>query len=384
MKKIMIMIDTSRASGRKFLAGAEKYISSIADWEVYVQPSDYLKKNPSGSVMGVSLSKLDGLLVRDAIDTVRVMNLKIPKVINDTLREIIPNSSTIITDSEHIGKTGAEHFISLGFSNFAFCGFKEFPWSRKRLQGYMEHLEKNGIKNIFTFENEFFRQHQSVIGRWKVSEWLKHLPRPVCVFACNDDRAMSVLESCKIAGLSVPEEVAVLGVDNDELVCNLSSPSLSSIELDFERAGFDAAEHLNALINNKSENKVITVSTVEIVQRRSTDILAVEDEEVVSALIYIKQHFHKSIHASDVVNATCVSRRELERRFKKCIKRTIKSEIERLRVEMIKNKLVKTNLSIFQIANELEFTDPEHFSRYFKNTTGISPLEYKRNILPET
>ena len=373
MKKIMIIIDTSRASGRKFLAGAERYISSTTDWQVYVQSGHYLRNTPLGSELSMPIKKMDGLLIRDAIDTVRIMNLKIPKVINDTFREIIPHASSIVTDSIMIGRFAAEYFLGLGYTNFGFCGFREFPWSKKRFEGYKDFLSQRNIDNIYYFENELIKQHQSVTGRWKISEWLKQLPTPVCVFACNDDRAISVLEACKIAGLSVPEEVAVLGVDNDELVCNLSSPSLSSIELDFERVGFAAAEHLDELINKKAKDRVINVPPIEIVERRSTDILAIDDEEVVAALIYIKNNFRSPIRAADVVNATCISRRELERRFKKYLKRTIKSEIERLRVEMIKNRLLKSNLSIFQIANELEFTDPEHFSRYFKNATGTSP-----------
>ena len=186
-------------------------------------------------------------------------------------------------------------------------------------------------------------------------------------------------DESKIAKLSVPEEVAVLGVDNDELVCNLSSPSLSSIELDFERAGFGAAQHLNKLIKKKTENKIIPVSPIDVVKRRSTDILAISDENVVSALIFIRSNFHKPIQVVDVVNATCLSRRELEKRFKKFLKKTIKHEIERLRIELIKKRLLSSNQSIHQIASEFDFIDPEHFSRYFKNATDQTPLEFRRN-----
>ena len=312
------------------------------------------------------------------------MNIDVPKVINDTFQEQIPNASSIVTDSIKIGETAAEYFLGLGYTNFGFCGFKEFPWSKKRFNGYKNYLNKRNFHNVFYFENDSFKDHQSVTGRWKISEWLKKLPRPICMFGCNDDRAISVLEACKIAGLSVPEEVAVLGVDNDELVCNLSSPPLSSIELDFERVGFAAAEQLDNLINNKAGHKVISVQPIETFNRRSTDILAIDDEDVVSALIFIKKNFEKPIRAADVVEATCISRRELERRFSNYLKRTIKGEIERLRIEMIKNRLIKSNLSIFQIANELEFTDPEHFSRYFKNITGLSPLEFKRSSGPSS
>ncbi len=378
MKKIMIIIDTSRASGRKFLSGAEKHISTLTDWEVYIQPPDYLKKECPDSNIGFPIEKLDGLLIRDAINTVRIMNIDIPKVVNDTRREIIPGTSTIITDSMKIGKVAAEYFLGLGFKHFAFYGFEEFAWSQKRHNGFKDILTERGIKTVYRFENQRLRDYQSITERRKISEWLKQLPRPLCVFACNDDRAISVLDACKIADLSVPEEVAVLGVDNDELICNLSFPPLSSIELDFEKAGFVAAQHLNDLIQNKSGNKIIHVSPIEIIERRSTDILAITNEDIAAAMIFIHSHFHQPIQVVDVVEATSLSRRQLERLFKKILQRTIKNEIERLRIELMTKKLLNSNQSIYQIANELEFTDPEHFSRYFKNATSLSPLEFRR------
>lgn len=378
MEKIMIIIDTSRASGRKFLVGAEKYISALADWEVYVQPPDYLLKEHPRLDPDFPLEKLDGMLIRDAVNTVRIMNVNVPKVINDSQRELIPNTSTIITDSKKIGQRAGEYFLGLGFKHFAFCGFQEFAWSQKRHEGFKNFLVKQDIETVFYFGNERLKQHQSITERWKISEWLKRLPRPVCVFACNDDRAISVLEACKIAGLNVPEEVAVLGVDNDDLMCNLSYPSLSSIELDFERAGFSAARHLDELIQQKAGSEIIHVYPIEIIKRQSTDILAISDQEVVSALIFIRNNFHKPIQAVDVVDSTSLSRRELERRFKRYLKKTIKNEIEGLRIELIKKKLLNSKQSVYQIANELEFTDREHFSRYFRNATGQTPLEFRR------
>ena len=380
MHKIMIIIDTSRSSGRKFLSGAERYISTTPNWEVYIQPPDYLKKQRPDFNLGFPIEKFDGLLVRDAVNTAKIMNIHIPKVINDTRRELIPETSTIMTDSEKIGQVAADYLLGLGFKHFAYCGYRDFAWSQKRHNAFRDRLKNCDIESFSNLENELPRERQSITNRWKIAEWLKQLPRPVCVFACNDDRAISVLEACKIVGLNVPEEIAVLGVDNDELMCNLSSPSLSSIELDFEAAGFAAAKHLHELIQKKTEDKVIHVSPVEIIERRSTDILAIDDQDVVSALIFIRNHFHKPIQAIDVVNATCLSKRELEKRFKKILKRTIKSEIDRLRIDLIKKKLMNSNQPVYQIANELEFTDPEHFSRNFKKTTGLSPSEYRRNI----
>ena len=377
MKKILIIIDTSRASGRKFLTGAERFIAAFARWEVIVKPPGYLMKSHIQTDSWFNMDNIDGMLVRDAINIDPILGINKPKVINDTLVEYVPDASTIVTNSHDIGRLAADHFLDLGYKNFAYCGFTGLPWSQKRYEGFAQTLKSKGIDNCYNYVNDNASQAHADSDRLKMSQWLAKIPRPLCVFACNDDRAVTVLEACKIAKLNVPEEIAVLGVDNDELMCNLSSPSLSSIELDFENAGFKAAQHLNDLIQVDVDTRIIAVPPLEIVSRQSTDVFAIEDEEVVGALIYIRDSFQKPIQITDVVKATCLSRRELERRFKKYLNKTIKSEIEGLRINLIKKRILNSNEPFYHIARDLEFTDMEHFSRYFKNITGQSPTQFR-------
>ncbi len=380
MKKIMIIIDTSRASGRKFLYGAGKYISTLTDWEVYTQPPGYLKEEYPNSSIGFPIEKLDGLLIRDAISPVRIMNIDIPKVINDTQREIIPGTSTIITDSMKIGKVAAEYFLGLGFMHFAFYGFEEFEWSQKRHNGFKDILAERGIKTVYRFENQRLSDHQSITERLKILEWLKQLPRPLCVFACNDDQATSVLEACKIADLSVPEEVAVLGVDNDELVCNLSSPPLSSIELDFEKAGFVAAQHLNDLIQNKSENEIIHVSPIDIIERRSTDILATLEPytEMTKTIKYINENHFEQISVETLAEIAGLSVSQFERNFKKLFHTTPIRYITKLRLNEACKALSQSDDGVAQIALKTGFCDQSYFTRIFTNKIGITPNAYRK------
>ncbi len=377
MKHILILIDTSRGSGRKFLVGVEKYTAGFTQWQVIIRPPDYLLGKKYQSDAWFPLKNIDGILVRDAASTQSILRLKKPKVVYDTQQEVMAKTSSIVTASLDIGQMAAEYFVGLGFRHFAYCGFKKMTWSQKRHLGFKEKLSKHGIEIVYDYETNLQRQHY-LNELKKITQWLMALPKPLAVFACNDDRAIHILEACKVAGLGVPEEVAVLGVDNDELVCNLSSPSLSSIELDFERIGFLAAQHLDRLIQKKEKIKHFSLSPKEIIKRQSTDTLAIADESVVLALRYIRENFYKSIQALDVVNATSFSRRELEKRFKTYTKNTIKGEIERLRIEMVKKKLLNSSQPLYQIANDLAFTDPEHFSRYFKNATGKTPLQFRR------
>ncbi len=377
MYNILIVIDTSRASGRKFLTGVEKYLSAFANWRVSILPPEYLRKNKDNQqkAFPLNMDEIDGLIVRDSTDLDYLLNINKPKVINDTQRELIPFTSTIVTDSKEVGKVAADYFLGLGFKNFAYCGFDELPWSKKRFDSFQQTLKDAGIDNVYNYIPEPDNNKND----WEsIAQWLNELPRPLCVFACNDDRAVYVLEACKLSDIKTPEEVAVLGVDNDELVCNLSFPPLSSIELDFEKSGFIAAQHIDQLIQHKANHKIIHVKPTEVINRQSTDILAIEDENVLNALIYIRENYKKAILTKDIVNATCISRRELEKRFNRYLKKSIKSEIDRLRTNWIKKKLLNSNESIGNIIKDIEFTDPEHFSRYFKNATGKSPSSFRK------
>ncbi|AQT69137.1 Xylose operon regulatory protein [Anaerohalosphaera lusitana] len=372
MKKVLIIVDTSRNTGRQLLAGAEKYITAFARWQVQTKPPEYLE---SSSEDIYDLDSFDGFFICDAKNISRILQTDKPKVINYIHESGSAGATSIVTNSDLIGRMAADYFYSLGFRNFAYCGFDNIPWSEKRLRSYESQVSSYGIEKVFTFNNS------SGLGKKKpVIEWLQSLPKPVCIFGCNDDRAIYIMEACKVGGISVPEEVAVLGVDNDELVCNLSSPPLSSILLSFETAGFAGARQLEELMQGQASNEAIIVEPVEIIERQSTEMLAIEDKEVVSALVYIRNNFHKPIQASDVVNATAVSRRSLEYRFKNQLDRTIKQEIDRFRVNYIKKSLNKTDLPVYKIAASLEFTDGEHFSRYFKNLTGQSPMQFRRSL----
>jgi LacI family transcriptional regulator len=197
--------------------------------------------------------------------------------------------------------------------------------------------------------------------------------------ACNDDRARQVMEACKIAGLHVPEEVAIIGVDNDDLVCNLSHPPLSSIALNFERSGYEAAELLDKLMTGeKMADQRIVVRPTHIVTRQSTDILAIEDREVAKAVRFIRQHSKEPIQVSDVVDAVLVSRRSLYHQFRRVLGRSPNEEIRRTRVEQIVRMLVETNLPVSKIAFALGYSSVAHIARYFRQEKGMNLQSYRK------
>ncbi|MFI4910329.1 MAG: substrate-binding domain-containing protein [Sedimentisphaeraceae bacterium JB056] len=380
MRKIIIVVDTARGWGRQFLHGVEKYMSTRGDWVVRIQPPGYINTTSRENSSWLALHDADGIIAGDIRFISEAMRLNIPKILHDARCDKIPGASTMYTDSISTGKMAAEYFFSLGFKNYAYCGFEGLVWSQKRLKGYKSQLGEWGITEV----HDYNQWKPSGAGldteRWNISEWLKTLPKPVCVFACNDDRGINVLEACQIAGIKVPEEVAVLGVDNDELMCDISFPPLSSIELNFRKAGFNAAKLLDEIIDNGNIGRDIIVPPISLIERQSSDVLAIEDENVIKALVFIRQNFQEAIQVSDVVEKTTSSRRDLEIKFKKMLKRSIKDEILRLRIDSLKKRLVSTNEPLYAIANSLKYTDPEHFSRFFKSAAGISPSKYRSKL----
>jgi LacI family transcriptional regulator len=201
--------------------------------------------------------------------------------------------------------------------------------------------------------------------------------------ACNDDRAEQLIEACRTAHLRVPDEVAVIGADNDELVCGFCNPPLSSVAIDFERAGYESAKLLHALMSGRRPNRHKIIATAShVVTRRSTDILAVEDPAVARALRYIRDHDQGPVAVGDVARASGLSRRALEKRFRATLARSILSEIRRGRIEHIAQLLAETSLSISDIADRLGFDGPQHIARYFRAGKGMTPREFRQHRAP--
>ena len=376
--KVILLIDTARSYGRGLLEGIAKYSNLHGPW-MFSWKAPFYRESSSRELTLPRLQDLnaDGIIMREQKKTREVLALGLPTIISPYKNQF-PGLPNIITDDVTMGKMAAEHLLNRGFQHFAYCGFEDMFGVRSRGESFRRCVAKAG------FKVSVYKEPKSRIKRlWTneqnvMAEWLKSLPKPVGLMACNDDRARDVTEVCKIAGLHVPEEVAVIGVDNDELVCNLSSPPLSSIVLNFERAGYEAAELLDKLMAGKKRlSKSIMVSPTHTITRQSTDILAIEDIEVAGAIRYIRQNANMAIQVDDVVNVVTVSRRGLERRFRKVLNRSVLDEIRRVRIELVAKMLVETNFSVSQIALKLGYSGAENIARYFRQEKGISPVVYR-------
>ncbi|MBN1398425.1 MAG: DNA-binding transcriptional regulator [Bacteroidetes bacterium] len=374
MKRIVLLVETSREFGRQLIIGIARYSRLNGPWSFYKEPIGLVSSIPH-----LKSWKPDGIIMRDSLITKELLKLKIPTIL------VIHNSSSprnlpvIKTDCRLIAKMASEHFVEKGYKNLAFCGFDYYDWSNKRKKYFSYFNKKSGRKTYI-----YTQQQKDCTQDWEkeqqhVSEWIKKLPKPIGIFSCNDDRGQHILEVCKLNNFKVPEDVAVVGVDNDPMICEIGDPPLTSIALNAEYAGYKAAELLLKLINVKKINgQQIIVTPTYIVQRQSSDILAVKDKEVASAMRFIRKNARNKIMVGDVVKATDVSRRSLEQRFRKMINMSIYDEIRKVRVEWISKLLLETDLPISQISSHFSFTDVEHIARYFKKERGIGLYQFRK------
>ncbi|NWF88185.1 MAG: DNA-binding transcriptional regulator [Ignavibacteriaceae bacterium] len=375
LRRVILLLETSRAFGRGILTGVAKYSKLHGPWTFYREP-----RSLKSSIPHLVNWKANGIIMRNTVINRQFIDLKIPVIFVLHEKRIFPNIPIIITNGKGIAKLAAEHLISKGLKNFAYCGLDLHPWSDERKKYFQQFINEAG------FEVSIYQQsHSNKYKSWeneqlRMAEWLKSLTKPVGIMACNDDRGQHVLEACKNAGLYVPEDVSVIGVDNDSLVCDLCDPPLSSVALNTEYAGYYAAELLDQLMKGApSKGQEILVEATHIVKRQSTDILAVEDKNVAEAIRYIRNNAKNKFFVNDVVNQTSLCRRSLESRFKKIIHRSIQEEIRRVRTELIADLLVDTDLPISEITNMFNFIDIEHISRYFKKVKGVGLREFRNS-----
>ncbi len=344
-------------------------------WSVYVGEHSRLETD---------LSWLDGWRGDGAIARIEneaiaryVRKAAVPVVnMSATGFELAPEFPCVETDDDTIAQWAAEHFAERGLRNFAFCNDPRFRWSTKRAYYFAQHARQLG-HNVHEFSINI--SGTAARRRLRLVKWLQDLPKPVGVFACYDIAGQEVLEACIIADLPVPDAVAVLGVDNDELICNLTSPPLSSIQPDTARTGHLAAQLLDEIMSGRQVDRTMhLVRPLRLVSRLSSDIYSVDDQIVARALRYIYDHADENLSVADVQRNVSLSRRALDYRFAGFLGRTVHEEILRVRMDRVAEMLIRTDLTLPQIAERLGFPHAEYMGVAFRHYTGKSPGEYRR------
>ncbi len=384
-KSVALLIETSNAYARGLLSGIASYIHEHRLWSIR------LLEQERGAAPPAWLKNWDGdgLIARienKAIAQV-VQKLRIPVVDVSAARQL-PNIPWVETNDQAIAKLAYQHFRERGFENFAFCGEPEFQWSILRQKAFEQSVHEGGYR-CQTFEP--YTQRQRTLSpkrerspnreRARLTKWILSLPRPIGVFACYDIKAQQILDVCRQAKIKVPGEIALLGVDNDELLCDLCTPPLSSIIPAAHQTGREAAALLDAMMDGREVGCAARlIEPLGVATRQSTDVLAMSDPDIATAVRFIRDHCCDGINVSDILKIVPLSRRALESRFQSIVGRSPHEEITRRRTERVRQLLIDTDMTLAQIAHAAGFQNHEYMSVSFRRAMQVPPATYRRNI----
>ncbi len=384
--KVIVLINTDTVYGRQLILGISDYSKDHKGWTFFRANETSLYADPQNLNLDCHISLLqkwgaDGLIAVLPAQIAKKISSQIPIVCIPIRNEAYDDVPRIISDDMAIGEMAADKLLQLGYRNFAYCGYDAI-WLRERAKAFHQKLSAHGYTALFHWENyeRAYRKWEGEYSRLQtLSRWLKTLPKPVGVMAGFDELGHEVIKAGALAGLSIPEELGVIGVDNDEFFCEMCQPPLTSVVLNTRRAGYDAASLLDRLMKGRSVTKsTVVVKPLYVEERPSTDILAGGDNDVAEAMRYIRMNITREVSVSDVVNAVSVSRRLLYRKFTAVFGCAIGYKIRQMRIEQIQKMLVTTDLSISQIAERLGFSDSTHISRYFQQSLRIRPSAYRQ------
>ncbi len=385
-RKVVLALGTERKSGRAILRGIARYASLHTPWVFETEPPFYGKypyivgeDRRARALTDLGDMGADGVIAF-AVNKAQAeafLSTGLPSVIVP-VEDTVPGCCCVIEERYAVGLMAAEHLLNRGFKQFAYCGLNRTYWSRVREEGFAHRLNQVGYEPDVYCRDESSRQTSWGLEQRQMAMWLRSLPKPVGLMAFNDERAQQVLEAGKLADVRVPDEVAIVGVDDDDIICDLADPPLSSIAMNFDDVGYEAAHQLHLQMAGKKPSMwEIHQRPTHIVTRQSTDILAVEDKSVSTALRFIRSHAADMITVQDVVNAASVSRRLLERHFQRTLGRSVHKEIQRVHVERACELLLRTDWPLRQVAAQAGFSGSVHLGVAFKRVMKLTPQGYR-------
>lgn len=383
VRSVALIYDAKLPYDVKVMAGVAAYLQRrAAPWTVYIEENALHQQR----LPDLATWRGDGILadLDDPHVASQVMASGIPTVAFGSGYGWYRPSSGIpyfYNDQRAVAQLVADHLLERGFRHFAYYGYRPGSitgFSADRARAFGQRVQSAGCR-LWTRLGPYGDHRKWMPLQTQLRAWLVSLPKPVGLMAANDKAARQVLEACRAGGIRVPEEVAVVGVDNDEMLCQLSNPPLSSVEQGARRIGFQAAALLDRMMSGWRPRRLKHVVAPEgIAVRRSSDIIAVADENVARALTLIHARAAGGIKVSNVVQGVAVSRSQLERSFKAAIGRTIHDEIRRVRIDQAKRLLSDSPLPVKQVALRCGFRTVQHLTAMFRQFVGVAPGAYRR------
>lgn len=377
-RSVALLVETSNAYARGLLDGIIAYQREHELWSIYVAEQDRGARPP----VWLKNWSGDGVIARIETPQIAaaVQRLDIPTVDVSAAR-MVKSLPWVETDDREISRIAASHLIDRGFENLAFCGEPIFNWSQWREENFLEFAAKsNCVCHVFRGLSRNQKGYSWTRERRRLMAWVQKLPKPVGIVACYDFKGQQLLDVCRELDVAVPEQVAVVGVDNDARLCELCTPPLSSVIPDTHRTGYMAAELLDRMMHGDPiTNRATLVTPIGIATRQSSDVYAIDDEFIAAALRFIREHACQGITVADVLKVVPLSRRMLEHRFQKLVRRTPHAEITRIRMERVCRLLRETDLSLDEIARKTGFAHADYLSVAFKKQSGMSPREFRKD-----
>ncbi len=377
--RVAVIVETSVVYGRRIHLGIAHYVRSHRPWSIFLEQRELGASPPTW----LKRHRWDGIISRPTDRRLaamfRAMGVQVVDL-NDLHDDLgLPR---IHSDDAAIGRLAAQHLLERGFRHFAFCGFTGERWSVERREGCLAALREAGC--TCAIHESYWRG--PLAQTWdreqdRIARWVARLPKPLGIVACNDLRGHHALDACGRAGLAVPEEVAVIGVDDDELLCEMCDPPLSTVVPGAERIGYEAAELLDRLMTGTScPTTERLIEPLGVVTRQSTDVLAIPDADVAAAVRFIRERACEGIRVADVLRHIPLSRSLLERRFRRYLGRSPQAEIRLVQVKRAKQLLAETDLPLRTIADLSGFEHVEYLCVVFKRLTSQNPGAYRKAV----
>lgn len=389
--RVLLVIPTANIIHRQILNGILRYAHQHGPWEFHMitglfEEQGIRRTKEWGCTGAIAFTETKAHVRAVLAADVPVVFINPPAVLMGA-KSPLSHHCCVIRDHVAIGRSGADYFLDRQYTSFAYVGdVRNMPWSFDRARGFVERVFEQGFPCEVYPELSNKERDDFGLESQRLRAWLKKLPKPVAIMAARDQRARQVLDACMDQGLSVPHEIAVLGVGNDEILCETTSPSLSSIELDGENTGYDCAKLLDERMCDADAARrpcLLSLSQARVFTRRSTDTSCVSDPLMAKAMTFIQERLGAQITVADVARHLNISRRLLEMKARKSIGRTVCDEIQRLRLNRARSLLRNTKMTVSEIAAECGFYDPSHLGLWFRKRFRLSPSAFRASFRQE-
>ena len=377
--QVALLIDTATDWGRRMIRGIGRYAQQQGGWDLWLEQrcqyapgrlppgwrGDGVIARVADRAMARHLARASGVVVN--VSTAKVLGSRFP---------------TVTADLHAAAKLAVEHLLDQGFRHFAYYAPMNLSFVEDHHQCFVQLLADLGLSCSLLPAYGGKRPSAGWQKRQKKLErWIQGLPKPVAVLTWTGRRGREVIYACRALGLSVPEQVAVLGADDDTLLCETCNPPLSGIALTSEQIGFEAAALLDRLLHGANPPvDPVLIAPTRVIVRQSTDTLAIDDEDVARAIAFIRAHASHPIQVGDILRAVPMARRSMDRRFQQVLGRTAAEEIRRVHMERAKQLLAETDMPVPKVAAAAGFQSREYLARAFKLETGLSPRQYRNRI----